>query len=37
MFLTVLLIPERRGEWILGEQLTASAREGIKKDVEDNR
>ena len=25
MFLAVLLIPDRRGEWIFGEQLTASA------------
>ena len=25
MFLAVLLIPDRRGEWIFGEQLTVSA------------
>ena len=25
MFLAVLLIPDKRGEWIFGEQLTASA------------
>ena len=37
MFLAVPLIPERRVEWVFGRQLTASAREGIQKDVEDNR
>lgn len=37
MFIAVPLFPERRGEWIFSRLLTASARESIKTEIENNR